>query len=97
MSAWIMPSLIPRKDPPLDVLGCRCGCDDNPAPVVSMACGSDCCAGRRGLFVFGTDPIGLIALIDFPGKRHGPSQAVAGKKRKYFTVEEANKACRWSG
>ncbi len=37
--------------------------------------------------------IGLIALIDFfRVKDMAPAKPIVGKKRKYFTVEEANKA-----
>jgi hypothetical protein len=37
--------------------------------------------------------IGLIALIDFSRiNKMAPAKPVVGKKRKYFTVEEANKA-----
>jgi hypothetical protein len=37
--------------------------------------------------------IGLIALIDFSRiKDMAPAKPIVGKKRKYFTVDEANKA-----
>jgi hypothetical protein len=36
---------------------------------------------------------GLIAFIDYPGSKDmAPAKPIVGKKRKYFTVEEANKA-----
>ena len=38
-----------------------------------------------------------IALIDLSKDHsHGPSQIAVEKKRRYFTVEEANRRCRWS-
>jgi hypothetical protein len=37
--------------------------------------------------------VGFIAFIDYPGSKDmAPAKPIVGKKRKYFTVEEANKA-----
>jgi hypothetical protein len=37
--------------------------------------------------------VGLIAFIDYSGSKDmAPAKPIVGKKRKYFTVEEANKA-----